>query len=1007
MADQPVTREKLIKADIDVDNLGLATNEDIIVNPRYGAPYKSLPMIAREYEENGATRGFNTLAEFEAVKATIPAYTVVNIAEAGANQGQNIWDGATLTKSPYDPLTQANKNAEKNKAETFLAIKEVSQRTVVEARNFSNIYLTGSLPTLTITNGIPTARTLFLVVKPNTNYVIVKGSGDTFRIATFKDRIGFTPTLSRSLLKEDNSERDVFELTTSADENLLIVTSNISSTETTDSFVIEKDNSIVGKNLIQPVYKFGVALGVNTGDSTKASYLNIADGVMLYAGVKPSTQYTLSKGASNRFYVAEVLDNNGTPILSNIINNNAANEVSFTTSPSTFALSIYVSNAKEMPFIQLENGGVKTEWVQYGIPKDTEISKITHVSNDLLAEQLGVFKKKQIATYMRASMELTGTILVASSNVRTAIASVKPNTRYRLRKSTSSSRYRVALFNQFPIGFSLAAPPTAQVIKDASSDGIYSGDIDFTTTENQHWLAIHTSNGDTFEPVLELYEFSEDNAIFFEDSKNILDQNAIYPGVALTVSGESFTLFANANGVMAAVEVDAGSYTISKEASNRFQIGVVNIDPTTKAISYQFLVGDNAAKEETVSIGVNGKFLLSYLSNAGEKPFVQVEKGVNRTSWETAGIKLLRQSRPYLPQAVGNFFQLDPLTVDITQQLQQAFDASENNTVFINAGNYIFNRTLVIPSNATIIGMGEVTLELAPTATLTAINWRTTTVKALLMSNELAENIQLANIKVKGAQGTVFNELQWGVALQGEGFDLKNVDVIDVNYDHSNDPDPRTGGNAWGLVFYKAKRGKVWGGNFAGSGYENVGLEDAEDIEFHAINCGKGWRTSFQIHRGCNNIKVFGGSIHQDNDLTQTHSAVTLHGTIDKPVKNIKFIGVDIKNKTLGLASSGAGIQAVEGNEHYVTIDDCDIESEGAGITARTPTGAARSTGWIISNNRIKPKNFNAITINARYAKITDTTVLGRTDGGVTLLEDSAETCIVTGTMFIPESDLV
>ena len=34
MADQPVTREKLINADIDVDNLGKAANEETIVTPR-------------------------------------------------------------------------------------------------------------------------------------------------------------------------------------------------------------------------------------------------------------------------------------------------------------------------------------------------------------------------------------------------------------------------------------------------------------------------------------------------------------------------------------------------------------------------------------------------------------------------------------------------------------------------------------------------------------------------------------------------------------------------------------------------------------------------------------------------------------------------------------------------------------------------------------------------------------------------------------------------------------
>lgn len=51
MADQPVTKEKLIKADIDVDNLGKAANELGIVNPRYGVPYKTIPQCSLEFQQ--------------------------------------------------------------------------------------------------------------------------------------------------------------------------------------------------------------------------------------------------------------------------------------------------------------------------------------------------------------------------------------------------------------------------------------------------------------------------------------------------------------------------------------------------------------------------------------------------------------------------------------------------------------------------------------------------------------------------------------------------------------------------------------------------------------------------------------------------------------------------------------------------------------------------------------------------------------------------------------------
>lgn len=69
MADQPVTREKLINADIDVENLGKAVNEKGIVNPRYGDSYLTLPSAIQEVIESG---GFEPFATEAALKATVP-----------------------------------------------------------------------------------------------------------------------------------------------------------------------------------------------------------------------------------------------------------------------------------------------------------------------------------------------------------------------------------------------------------------------------------------------------------------------------------------------------------------------------------------------------------------------------------------------------------------------------------------------------------------------------------------------------------------------------------------------------------------------------------------------------------------------------------------------------------------------------------------------------------------------------------------------------------------------
>ncbi|MCU4365650.1 CotH kinase family protein [Acinetobacter variabilis] len=69
MADQPVTREKLINADIDVENLGKAVNELGTVNPRYGNPYKTAPQAIQDLQQKadqlvaqGFYKGYTTEA---------------------------------------------------------------------------------------------------------------------------------------------------------------------------------------------------------------------------------------------------------------------------------------------------------------------------------------------------------------------------------------------------------------------------------------------------------------------------------------------------------------------------------------------------------------------------------------------------------------------------------------------------------------------------------------------------------------------------------------------------------------------------------------------------------------------------------------------------------------------------------------------------------------------------------------------------------------------------------
>ena len=77
MADQPVTKEKLINADKDVDSLGEAANEVKVVNPRYGNPYYSGPMAVQHIMDMGGWDSFPTQVELQESTPVTPTKVAI------------------------------------------------------------------------------------------------------------------------------------------------------------------------------------------------------------------------------------------------------------------------------------------------------------------------------------------------------------------------------------------------------------------------------------------------------------------------------------------------------------------------------------------------------------------------------------------------------------------------------------------------------------------------------------------------------------------------------------------------------------------------------------------------------------------------------------------------------------------------------------------------------------------------------------------------------------------
>lgn len=112
MSDQPVTREKLINADKDVQVIEdfIKKSKDETVTTRFGDEIMTLKGLEEEVKKSGGYfKRYTSLAAANADIANIPVNGVVKVTNAvdGGDYEKVSAEATTLTKSAHDPLTQA------------------------------------------------------------------------------------------------------------------------------------------------------------------------------------------------------------------------------------------------------------------------------------------------------------------------------------------------------------------------------------------------------------------------------------------------------------------------------------------------------------------------------------------------------------------------------------------------------------------------------------------------------------------------------------------------------------------------------------------------------------------------------------------------------------------------------------------------------------------------------------------------------------------------------------
>lgn len=976
---------------------------------------------------------FGTYAEFDAAKSTLPSNCTVIINEENTSGtgtwgiGNNRWNGISLTKSTYDPVLIAKK-LDEEKINNF-------SKAVYKTKLLNDFINDGVLDLATMALGVfsPEQRSVLVQVKPNTAYKLIKNqSTDRFIVNLFNvwPYQNSSSEVSKTYRTVKNSSSDGITFgevlfNTDSDTRYLHIYVSRSLSEEPHLELIELNglevNLEAGDNICDPYY-FEPLSFTFPNDSQAINFSRYATNkthILDCTGIGP--QLAITRVNSDRFRVVAMIVNPATKEKSFVrVGEYSTNAEVINLPANTKYLLTFFQAVQEGGKLQILNGQELTAYRDYfkALPNSIQLSTnaIDSIREDIapdvaektlsnlsetfdLDANITQIKSSQ-AINVSPSVDVNG--LYTDFNVlvtaRTYLIPVDQNTIYTIKNPEKTEHLIINEHSSFPIG--RMSGHFVKTALHAVRDGLpTNGIFSFETDKNTNWISIcvAVTSGIASDLTLTKKEYP---GSMFKKSKNLLNPNLKGLNSSLSYVDSVTNPFGRGSSFRSAVipVLPNTTYTLSKFGdSNRFRVVLINANVDASR-SYTNVIEQDDAKTVTFTTDSNSLFVAIYYSSNSEDVNLQLELGEQSTAFESYGYKLLAAQS--FGQSGFTLITIDT-NYDVTEQLKSAFAQSENAVVYINPGFYEFNETLNIPSNSRIIGLGEVVLKLQDTALLEKVVWRGTNVKTYLKTAETSKNAYLENIKVVGADAVDKSFLHFGICIQGEGHRLVDVSADHVNWEVSQETENgerRSGGNGWGLTFYRAKHGRVNGGRFTYGGYENIGTDNAEDIIFDGVYCGIGWRTSFQVHRASKNIKLINSTIEQERSSRQTHSAVTIHGNGTNTVNGVLIDGNKILSNVEESLANRGGIQSVEGREHDVTITNNDITTNNWGITAGEG-GADNVKDWIVANNRIYAKEVG-VRIRGKNATVQGNII--KAGSHVEFYGSQATSCVEVNNVFIP-----
>lgn len=289
----------------------------------------------------------------------------------------------------------------------------------------------------------------------------------------------------------------------------------------------------------------------------------------------------------------------------------------------------------------------------------------------------------------------------------------------------------------------------------------------------------------------------------------------------------------------------------------------------------------------------------------------------------------------YYNEADGQYYKDEAFTIlptDNTDAFREALLNASGKTLYIPAGRYMILGTLWVKSNTIIQGdgMGVTHIYVGDGNVLDSTLFRDTNVKPIVITESGSGQITFKDFTLHGNWNQVDYE-EWGVAgLLAKETEQIKVNRVDVSWINTR----RTlisSYQGWAITSLDCDDVEYYRCRSEYGGYQNFGFFDrTTNGLMHECFSGFGRRTSTQVHRDVDNIKILNNTIINTPNLFNTnepHGALTIHGEPNEEVRNLTVDGNYIEMS----GGTKAAIQAFRKSEH-MKITNNEIKSNGEGI---------------------------------------------------------------------------